>query len=399
MRIFSEGSTRPSLTGKLTKMGAEWLARKLTYEDVKEFYKAQGCELLEDNYLNNSAVMGFLCHCGEIGKSCFKYFKKVKQCRKCGFEETGAKLRKSYEQVKKEFEDGGCVLLESEYKNARTKMKYECECGNTSKITFSLFKRGSRCADCKSRKIGDRVRKYRIEDIKLEFELEGLKLLALTYKNNLTPMSYVCNCGKCSKITYAHFLKGGRCRDCGFKKSSIKQSHSNEHVAEIARNAGFILLEEYTNSHTPLRCKCRTCGHISEKVSYTFKTNGCMNCHRENNVGENHPSWKPDLTDEDRVARRLFTENNLWREAVLKRDNYTCKCCGQYGGSLVAHHLDGYNWCKEKRTDVENGVVLCRPCHDIKYEGSFHNVYGNGNNTREQFDEWLLNKQRKQDAM
>ena len=69
---------------------------------------------------------------------------------------------------------------------------------------------------------------------------------------------------------------------------------------------------------------------------------------------------------------------------VFEKYDYTCKCCGKRGGNLVAHHLEGYNWCIEKRFDVDNGVVLCDKCHKL-----FHKEYGYGNNTKEQFNIFL----------
>ena len=48
------------------------------------------------------------------------------------------------------------------------------------------------------------------------------------------------------------------------------------------------------------------------------------------------------------------------------------------------HHLDGYNWCIEKRTDETNGITLCSNCHK-----NFYSIYGKGNNTKEQFEEWI----------
>lgn len=69
---------------------------------------------------------------------------------------------------------------------------------------------------------------------------------------------------------------------------------------------------------------------------------------------------------------------------MLLRDNFTCKVCGNNNrDSIQVHHLNGYNWCKEKRTDETNGITLCNNCHK-----NFHLKYGNGNNTKEQFEEW-----------
>lgn len=50
----------------------------------------------------------------------------------------GKKL--TYEFVKNYFKEQDCELLETEYKNCDTKMKYRCKCGNESTIIFSNFK-------------------------------------------------------------------------------------------------------------------------------------------------------------------------------------------------------------------------------------------------------------------
>jgi hypothetical protein len=53
---------------------------------------------------------------------------------------------------------------------------------------------------------------------------------------------------------------------------------------------------------------------------------------------------------------------NVWRRAVISRDNYRCASCGSRE-LLEAHHIASYAENKEKRTDVANGITLCRPCH------------------------------------
>ena len=115
----------------------------------------------------------------------------------------------------------------------------------------------------------------------------------------------------------------------------------------------------------------------------------CPKCYRENLSGENSPKWNPNLTPEERERGRLYNEYYHWRIRVYKRDKYFCQCCGKHGSkvSLNAHHLDSYNWCKERRTDVDNGITLCTECHK-----EFHKKYGLGDNTREQFYEWFRNK-------
>ena len=107
----------------------------------------------------------------------------------------------------------------------------------------------------------------------------------------------------------------------------------------------------------------------------------------ENKIGKNHPNYNPNLTEEDRMGRLYIEGYSDFIKNTFKRDNYTCQCCGQYSGKIHAHHLNGYNWDKEHRTDIDNGIVLCEECHK-----EFHNLYGRGNNTIAQFRTFLFNK-------
>ena len=102
------------------------------------------------------------------------------------------------------------------------------------------------------------------------------------------------------------------------------------------------------------------------------------------NSGENHYNWNDSLTDKDRTKRRLDKNSQEWSKKVLKRDNYTCQKCKRKNLILHAHHLDGWNWCKNRRYDVTNGITLCSECHH-----NFHAIYGNGDNTFQQFVEWF----------
>lgn len=56
---------------------------------------------------------------------------------------------------------------------------------------------------------------------------------------------------------------------------------------------------------------------------------------------------------------------NEWREAVLKRDNYTCRLCGatEEKDKLVAHHIFERKLFPSKALDINNGITLCLKCH------------------------------------
>lgn len=141
-----------------------------------------------------------------------------------------------------------------------------------------------------------------------------------------------------------------------------------------------------------VRVECDCCKKIYKLHYYTYSycNHGglyyCNNCSSKILVsGENHPRWNSSISEEERKYGRCSEEYSLFVHSVLARDKYCCVCCGKQGSDKIeAHHLNGYNWYVEGRVDIDNGVTLCRDCHK-----DFHNRYGSGNNTKEQFEEWL----------
>jgi len=78
-------------------------------------------------------------------------------------------------------------------------------------------------------------------------------------------------------------------------------------------------------------------------------------------------NWQGGITDENKLARKNI-EYKLWREAVYKRDDWTCQECGEKGGRLNAHHIRPFSKHPELRTSIENGITLCKKCHDNKHK-------------------------------
>lgn len=138
-----------------------------------------------------------------------------------------------------------------------------------------------------------------------------------------------------------------------------------------------------------------------------MKNNRVWNAER-NNVRNNNPNWRkncsvaakksykngrktwnygkiinPNLTPEERLDKRELFEYKKWIRDVLKRDDYTCQITGKCGGKLSAHHLYSWNKYPEKRYELSNGITICKELHK-----EFHDIYGRGNNTPEQFDEY-----------
>ncbi len=284
--------------------------------------------------------------------------------------------RLTLKEVKKYFKDNDCELLETEYKNAHTLMRYRCKCKNTKcKITFGSFKNGSRCMECGGNK------KLTFEFVYNYFEDHDCELLAKEYKNIHTKMRYRCKCGnkKC-KITFANFSRGKRCMEC----SSAKK-YTFKFVKQYFEDHDCKLLEtEYVNAITPMKYECE-CENDECKISFgNFKTGQrCKKCSIERNSGKKHWKYNPNLTDEEREKGRCCLGLGKWKKDVRKKDNHSCQVCGETEGKLIAHHIENYANNKELRIVLSNGFLFCN-----KHHKEFHKEYGYNCN-REQLNEFL----------
>lgn len=191
------------------------------------------------------------------------------------------------------------------------------------------------------------------EEVQKQFEARGFKLLD-AYKNNTTPLEFICSCGIKSTISYKSFKRGSKCFSCSGKKKKTKkqivdtlkkegyQFLSDEYkdafstfivkcpeghefetfwnnwqqgrrcptckpkiigdklrsdqkeVYEYFVKEGCELLSEYKTNHKPVRYRCK-CGNISKIAFANFKLgHRCQRCRSENMSGEKHPLWIKD---------------------------------------------------------------------------------------------------------
>lgn len=101
---------------------------------------------------------------------------------------------------------------------------------------------------------------------------------------------------------------------------------------------------------------------------------------------EKNINWKGGITPINHKIRTSL-EYKLWREAIFKRDNWTCQRCKQNGGELRAHHINNFSNYIDLRLAIDNGITLCSICHK-----SFHKIYTERNNTLEQLNNFIICK-------
>ncbi len=104
-------------------------------------------------------------------------------------------------------------------------------------------------------------------------------------------------------------------------------------------------------------------------------------------IGNKSHFWKGGVSKVNRTERQNIMSSvqyHIWRDAVFKKDDYTCQKTGVRGGYLEAHHMNNYADFPEQRLEVSNGVTLSKKSHL-----SFHKQYGFKRNTKEQMLEFL----------
>lgn len=288
--------------------------KKLTQEQVEKIFLDEGCELL-DVYVNQRTKVKYRCSCGELSVITISDFKTGRRCG-CGNKKHGIERRFEIEEVKQTFEENSCILLEKEYTNSRTKMRYICSCGQESQICYSSFKQGRRCFECgkeKNRVSQEEVEKYFIEN--------KCKLIS-AYVSRSDPVEYLCEHGKQCITTYESFKRGCRCM-CGVKKDGKKKKYSIEEAKIEFGKLGYELLtEEKEDDKYNYKCICGESCWITITSLLRGRT-GCKKCEQEK---RNKPR-KYNIE----IAQKIFKENNcvlLEDEYVNARTmmRYICKC-------------------------------------------------------------------------
>ncbi|MCK9626555.1 MAG: HNH endonuclease [Bacteroidales bacterium] len=163
---------------------------------------------------------------------------------------------------------------------------------------------------------------------------------------------------------------------------------------------------------------CDNCGKIKKikrkelKLKHHFCNRKCYSLWlKENMKGSKNPMYGVRLRGKKsggysngsstlKGLIRELIEAKQFKKEVFERDNYTCQDCGKRGGYLEIHHIKEFNNIlkeflayysqfspiEDKETlvrlaitwkdfwDVNNGIVLCRNCHEKTFVGRAKNL-------------------------
>lgn len=274
--------------------------------------------------------------------------------------------RWNYEKVKQLYEDSGCVLMEEEYKGLKEPHRFLCRCGNPHENQFRNFVRGERqCKLCRYMQTS-KSKLMSESDIEKRVLASGCVLQEFsrktTSKNKIEIwVTYQCNLGHTASERLTVLSRRGYCAECSKENMNRDKVTPYITIFQEFKSLGLNLLtpeEEYINTQQKLKYTCE-CG--STAYGYLRGLRDGIRC------GCKRPRIR---TEEERIQHRSYPEYKQWRRDVLNRDHNTCIQC-KVSKNLEVHHIYSYTKYSELRTDVDNGVTLCKSCH-VK----FHSRYG-----------------------
>lgn len=124
---------------------------------------------------------------------------------------------------------------------------------------------------------------------------------------------------------------------------------------------------------TKTRMRIAHTGKPSNAVGKHWKLSGKSRINQSNAnklrvLSGNHNFWKGGITPINNKIRKSI-DYKLWREAVFKRDNFTCIFCYRRSGKgqkieLNADHIKPFAYYPELRFAIDNGRTLCKECHE-----------------------------------
>ena len=346
------------------------------------------------------------------------------------------------------------VKIEDLQEGSHALVKMRCDyCGREKDIEYktynasreSSYTKKDCCGACVYLKVQDTIReKYNVENIrdfpksktnnpaltpltydfvKAEFEKVGYMLITKEYKNNLTPLEYIClnHIEEGIQISNYANLKhhGSRCEKCGRERTGDKLRLDFKIVKKAFEDRGYILLSdenEYKSDESKLRFICPLHKNDPQEISYVHLVHhnqGCRECYKEKMSemfsGEKGSNWQGGLTPITKYLRKCLTD---WKKDSMRNCNYKCVITGENFNAI--HHLYGFNKIvkeifietdlivkskvldytdeelkiiKDKCIELHNkyplGICLTSEIHNL-----FHSIYGTGDNISEQFYEF-----------
>lgn len=209
------------------------------------------------------------------------------------------------------------------------------------------------------------VRKYEMERSKHHF------------CSSACTIAYIANKKNSGDIRYRKLLHHKVCAFCGkeFDTYKYRKIYCSEECSKNSAGQTTLVCDYCGEEFKRLTSLKNQLEGLGQK--HHFCSSGCRQLFF---VRENSPLWIRDKEPDRRYRNLSLTKE--WRNEVFKRDNYTCQLCGDtskkgHRVTLNAHHIVKFSSSKELRYVVDNGITLCKSCHEKTYhkEEKFEDMF------------------------
>ena len=281
-----------------------------SYDDVKIIVESHGFVLLETEYKNNATKMRMYCtkHKQEFMRS-LSYVMMGRGCPECTKEHI---TTYTIDMVRKEVEEHGYKLLETEYKGSTTKMKMSCDKHGEFYQSLNNIHNGNWCPSC-GREVARNKRLLSIDEVRRTIESKGYELLDDTYEGSEKPLHLRCHKHGDFMMSYHSIKKGHRCPGCNAENPN-RNKKTYEQVKEYIESRGFTLLtpkDEYKDRTTKLKIRCNKHGEFEQSYNSFLTTKyKCQKCADEHIDGRKSPFTIESIREyvESRGYKLLDTE-------------------------------------------------------------------------------------------
>ncbi len=247
------------------------------------------------------------------------------------------------EDIRKEFEDRGFVLLTGTYKNTRQKFEFICTCGNKSEMRIDHLRRGVKCSSCGGNK------KHTFEYVRDTLCSEGYTLLSNEYVDGKTKFKYMCPKGHIGETNFNNWGTGVRCSTC-----FGKNRYDFDVVKSTIEAEGYIIKDTcYHNKQHKLNLVCPNGHDYSVSWESWFRAGSrCPKCKKwgtstaEGDLEIYVSSFGLDVKTNDRTVIKPYE-----LDFVIPSKKIAIEYCGLYWhsegmGKDQNYHLNKLKMCK-----------------------------------------------------
>jgi hypothetical protein len=237
---------------------------RLTQDEVISRIQKRGYTIV-GSYKSAKENFSFICPENHHGSMLWSSFNNGHGCKECAELAKPARYRFTQADAEEIFAKRGFKLL-STYKNAKTKIRYECPNHHKGETTMGAFRNlGTGCKECAGQKVTDHQVRELVE--KTGYVLVG------EYVRSQAPLGLICPKGHYTASTsWSSFRKGVRCRKCASNYTT------HEQVEEALSAGGLKLLSKYKNKNTKIKYRCSE-GHEGSMLWGSFNRGArCATC-------------------------------------------------------------------------------------------------------------------------